>query len=387
MPISDISLASEKPLSDLIRSELDFASEQYGRMLQQLKGQAGYPRTWEKGNRVLTDASDWTSGFFPGSLWLLFEATEDVKWRDAAHAYTAPLESMKCDRGTHDIGFILYCSFGSGWRLTGNPAYREILQEAAVTLGTRFNPTVGCIKSWDWHPDWVFPVIIDNMMNLELLLWAAREGRNPSLAKLAVRHALTTLRNHFRADASCCHVVDYDLESGRARRQLTYQGLADHSAWARGQGWALYGFTMMYRETRLPEFLTLALRIAKFIVRHPRLPEDLVPLWDFDASPDAGTPRDTSAAAIICSALLELSDFIDAGPAARYRAVAHRQLRSLSSSVYRAALGENGCFLLKHATGHLPHSSEIDVPLNYGDYYYLEALLRARRQLAHANPP
>lgn len=385
MPSSHASLHAEGSLAEIVRDDLAFAAAQYERMLLQLVNRPGFPRTWENGKLTLANRSDWTSGFFGGALWLLFEATGDSKWREAAHAFTAPLEPAKHERGTHDIGFILYCSFGNGWRLTQDPAYREVLLAGARSLGTRFNPTVGCIKSWDWNSAWSFPVIIDNLMNLELLLWAAREGPDPALRAMAVSHANTTMRHHFRADASCCHVVDYDVSTGAVRQQLTHQGLTDESAWARGQGWALYGFTLMYRETRLPAFLAHASRIAEFILNHPQLPEDKVPYWDFDAPAASETPRDTSAAAVICSALLELSEFVPEEPAARYRAVAQQQLRSLSTADYRAPLGGNGCFLLRHATGHMPHHSEVDAPLIYGDYYFLEALLRARRQLTATN--
>lgn len=379
--LSSNSLRAETSLAEIVRDDLAFATTQYDLLLRHIAGQAGFPRSWEKGNVVLAPASDWTSGFLGGSLWYLFEATGERKWRDAAHAYTAPLESNKHDRGTHDVGFVLYCSFGHGWRLTHHPAYREILLEGARSLSTRFNPVVGCIKSWDWAPQWTFPVIIDNMMNLELLTWAARESGESALRDIAVSHANTTLRHHFRADASCCHVVDYDVNTGAVRERVTHQGLADDSAWARGQAWALYGYTMMYRETHLPAYLAHAARVAEFILQHPRLPADKVPYWDFDAPITPETPRDSSAAAIISSGLLELSEFVSPEQASRYRAVAHQQLRALSSPAYRAPLGENGCFLLQHATGHMPNRSEVDAPLNYGDYYFLEALLRARRQL------
>ncbi|HEY0946857.1 MAG TPA: hypothetical protein VGD81_16370 [Opitutaceae bacterium] len=229
-------------------------------------------------------------------------------------------------------------------------------------------------------------MIIDNMMNLELLTWAAREGGVPEFHDIAVAHASTTLRHHFRADSSCCHVVDYDVSTGEVRGRFTHQGLADDSSWARGQAWALYGYTMMFRETRVPAYLAQAVRIAEFILNHPTLPADKVPYWDFDAPAAPETPRDSSAAAIICAGLLELTEFVPSEAADRYRAVAHQQLRVLASAEYRAELAENGCFLLKHATGHMPHKSEVDAPLNYGDYYFLEALLRTRRQLTQADP-
>lgn len=374
--------ATEPSLDEIVRDDLVFAAAQYERMLDRIADQPGLPRAWEDGRIRLTPPHDWTTGFFPGALWLLYEATGQQRWEEAARRYTALVEPAKHNRGTHDVGFVLFCSFGQGWRLTRDPAYRDVLLEGARSLSTRFNAVVGAIKSWDGHAEWSCPVIVDNLMNLELLTWAGRAGAEPRFALIATAHADTTRRNHFRADASSFHLVDYDATTGAVRGRQTHQGLADGSSWARGQAWGLYGYTMLYRETRQPEYLAQAGRIADFIARHPRLPEDKVPYWDFDAPPGDATPRDASAAAIICSALLELSEFAPAGPAAEYLRLAHQQLRSLSSPRYRAPLGEQGCFLLQHATGHRPQNSEVDVPIIYADYYFLEALLRARRQLA-----
>ncbi|PTX95834.1 glucuronyl hydrolase [Opitutus sp. ER46] len=346
-------------------------------MLAQLERQPGLPRTWENGQLVVTKFDNWTSGFFPGSLWYLFEGTGDTRWREAAERYTALVEPAKDLKRTHDLGFMLYCSFGNGLRLTNDPRYRAVLLTGAASLATRFNPTVGAIRSWD-HGTWQYPVIIDNMMNLELLTWAANAGKEPRFRAIALAHADTTLRNHFRPDASSFHVVDYDVTTGKVRGRGTHQGFADDSSWARGQAWGLYGYTMMYRETKRPEYLAQAVRIADFFLNHPRLPADKIPYWDFDAPDIPRAPRDVSAAAITCSALLELARYVEPGPAATYKAAALEQLRAMSSPAYRAPLGGNGCFLLMHATGHKPKNSEIDVPLAYADYYFLEALLRAK---------
>lgn len=377
---------SKRPIADIICDNFDFAAAQYAYLLDQIGGQPGLPRTWENGVLRLVPFSDWTSGFFGGSLWYLLEGTSDDKWRAVARTFTAMVEPAKRNRGTHDVGFVLYCSFGNGWRLTRDAHYRDVLLEGAKSLGTRFSPVVGCIKSWDGVEQWSFPVIIDNLMNLELLVWAARASEDRSLYNIAVAHASTTLRHHFRPDASSYHVIDYDADTGLVRGRQTHQGMADRSAWARGQAWGVYGYTMMYRETRLPAYLEQASRIAEFITNHPRLPEDKIPYWDFDAPPSPDTSRDVSAAAVICSALLELSEFVPAAAALRYRDLAHQQLRALSSERYRAPVGGNGGFLLMHATGHHPRSSEVDAPLAYADYYFLEALLRARRQLDDATP-
>lgn len=370
------------PLASLARDNLAFAAAQYRFLRAQLGGRRRYPRTWARGRLTLAGAADWTSGFFPGSLWLLFEATAAAEWRDAAATFTAGLEAMKDNRRTHDIGFMLHCSFGNGLRLTGDAHYRAVLLAGAESLTTRFNPTVGCIKSWDTRAEWPYPVIIDNMMNLELLLWAARESGEARYRDIATSHADVTLRHHFRPDASCFHVVDYDPASGVVRKKQTHQGAADGSAWARGQAWALYGYTVMFRETRNPSYLAHAQRVAAFLMDHPRLPPDKVPYWDFDAPQIPNEPRDASAAAIMCSALWELGTFSDGADANRLVNFASEQLRSLCSPTYRSALHENGGFLLQHSTGSFPRNSEVDVPLNYADYYFLEALGRCLRQTA-----
>ncbi len=335
------------------------------------------------GELVVVPARDWTSGFFPGYLWLLGQATGEARWSAAAREYTARLEPEKTNAGTHDMGFKLYCSFGTGYRLTQDAHYRAVLLEAARTLSTRFNPRVGAIRSWDHHRDlWGFPVIIDNMLNLELLFAATRLSGDSSFYKIAVTHANTTLRHHFRPDYSSFHVVDYDSATGRVVKRTTHQGYADASAWARGQGWALYGYTMCYRETHNPAYLAQAEHVAEYILHHPNLPKDLVPYWDFNDPAIPHAPRDASAGAIIASGLLELSTFSKQG--AFYRRQASQLLDNLAKS-YTARPGTNGGFLLLHSTGHKPAGGEIDVPLIYADYYFMEALLR-RQALAAGQP-
>ena len=371
---------AQQPAAELVRTSIAAASDRYGALLAKVQQKPGFPRTVENGEVRLVDVKDWTAGFFPGSLWYLYEATGEARWRAAAIDYTARTAPAKFDRTQHDLGFMLGAGYGNGYRLTGDPAYRDALLAGATTLITRFNPKVGSIQSWDLWKDstWAFPVIIDNMMNLELLTWAARAANEPRYRDIAIAHADTTLKNHFRPDHSSYHLVDYDPQSGAVRKRVTVQGNADASAWARGQAWGLYGYTMMYHETRKDEYLQQAHRIAAFIMNHPRLPADKVPYWDFDDPAIPNAPRDSSAAAITSSALLDLARFADKGMAQRYRAFAEAQLRSLASPAYFAAPGENGGFLLKHATGHKPAGKEIDVPLNYADYYFLEALLRLK---------
>lgn len=385
LPVSILSPHSALPdsspaaLTALVRHAVATAVEQYRALLAQLPESKQYPRTWRKGRLTLVRPADWTSGFFPGALWLLSELTGDAAWCEPAARFTAGLESLKDNRRTHDVGFMLYCSFGQGLRLTNLPAYRDVLLAGARSLASRFNPAVGCIKSWDTRTEWPYPVIIDNMMNLELLLWAARSGGEARFREIAVSHADVTLRNHFRPDGSSYHVIDYDPVTGVPRRRQTHQGAADESAWSRGQAWALYGYTFMFRDTGKPEYLEQAHRVARFILQHPRLPADKVPYWDFDAPNLREAPRDASAAAIICSALLELVQLVEPHHRAVYRVFAEDVLRSLCSPAYLAEPGTNGGFILKHSTGSFPRNSEIDVPLNYADYYFLEAISRFLR--------
>jgi unsaturated chondroitin disaccharide hydrolase len=380
-PRSDAATAGETPMHEVIRNALAVSSKQYEWLLARLPDEGKLPRTFGDGKLQLVASKDWTSGFFPGSLWYLYEATGDTNWCAAAVRYTALLEQEQNNNRTHDVGFILNCSYGNGYRLTRDPHYREVLIQGARTLGTRFKPEVGLIRSWDRGP-WQYPVIIDNMMNLELLTWSAREANEPRLRDIAIQHADKTLKNHFRPDASTWHVVDYNPTNGAVVKKQTHQGAADDSSWARGQAWALYGYTMMYRETRRPEYLAQAGKTACFLMNHPRLPEDKVPYWDFDAPDIPNAPRDTSAAAIMASALIELSEYVEPEPGRQFLQLARQQLRSLSSPAYLATPGENGGFLLRHCVGNLPKNSEVDVPLNYADYYFLEALLRYRAVLA-----
>jgi len=378
LSLSVSSLGVERPLEEVVEESYAFAVQQYGGMLRALEGETRLPRTVDKGGLVLVGPRDWTSGFFPGSLWRIAEHTGDAQWRKAAADLTARVEPAKTYGGTHDLGFILYCSYGQAYRLTADPAYREVLLTGARTLCTRFNPKVGMIRSWDGRP-WSYPVIIDNMMNLELLMWAAKQSGEKRFSDIALSHADQTDRRHFRPDGSAYHIVDYNPLNGKIYGYYAGQGASADAPWARGQSWGLYGFTMMYRETRKPEYLTRAIKLADFLVNHPNLPADKVPYWDYQAAEIPHAPRDSSAAAIMASALLELSTIAEAPKAARYRETAIQQLLSLSSPAYRAPVGENGNFILLHGVGHLPGNSEIDVPLNYGDYYFLEGLLRFRR--------
>jgi len=337
------------------------------------------PRTIDKkGQLELVASRDWTSGFFPGELWYMFEYTKDPKWEEAARKYTDPLEREKMNGGTHDMGFKVYCSFGNGYRLTKDPRYKDIMLQAAATLITRYNPNVGAIRSWDHNRDkWQYPVIIDNMMNLELLFWAFRESKDSTYYTIAVNHAETTMKNHYRTDFSSYHVIDYDTITGDVLNKHTHQGYAHESAWSRGQAWGLYGYTLCYRETKSPQFLQQAQRIAAYIFDNPNLPEDLIPYWDFNAPSIPNEPRDVSAATVTASALYELSTY-DTANAAKYVKWADTILENLSARYLAKKNGDYG-FLLLHSTGSKAHDSEVDVPLVYADYYFLEALLRKQK--------
>ncbi len=338
------------------------------------------PRTISDGKLKMVAASDWTSGFFPGILWYMYESSGDDYWKKKAASFTTLLENEKWNDKTHDMGFKMYCSYGNGYRLTHNPEYKEILIQSAKTLSSRFNSKVGCIKSWDSNK-WKYPVIIDNMMNLELLFWASKETGNPYYKEIAIKHAQTTIKNHFRDDNSSFHVVDYDPETGEVIQKNTHQGYADGSAWARGQAWGLYGFTMAYRETNIKAFLEQAEKIAGFVINHPNLPDDKIPYWDFDAPGIPNEPRDVSAATIIASALYELSNYSNNGD--KYINTADQIMRSLESEKYLAKEGKNSGFLLMHSVSSKPGNSEVDVPIVYSDYYYIESLLRKSKLTVH----
>ncbi len=335
------------------------------------------------GSLALVHPHDWTSGFFPGELWMMYEFTNDPYWRQQAVTYTWPIEEAKMHGGTHDLGFMIGDSFGKAWELTGEQSYFDVVHQAARTLCTRFNPTVGAIRSWDHNAQkWKYPVIIDNMMNLEMLFKMADATGNRKFRDVAVSHADVTLKNHFRPDRSSFHVVDYDPSDGTPRMKMTHQGYSDDSFWSRGQGWGLYGYTMCYRYTKDPRYLDHARGIADWFLSLPNMPADHIPYWDMKApgteSPDnRSVPRDASAASLIASGLYELACYVDADCAAGYRKTADAILASLTEG-YTVAPEEKEGFILDHSTGHHPAGSEIDVPIIYADYYYLEALMRKR---------
>lgn len=339
------------------------------------------PRTTDNGKIVYVPMEDWTSGFFPGSMWLDYDLTKDDKWKKLAEKYCAAIDSVKYLTWHHDVGFMIGCSYLTGYRLMPTEAYKDVIVTAAKSLSTRFRQGANVIQSWDadkgWQATkgWKCPVIIDNMMNLELLFEATKLSGDSTYYNIAVKHADTTLKNHFRVNHSCYHVVDYDPADGMVRKKQTAQGYADESAWARGQAWAIYGFTTCYRYTQDKRYLDQAEQTLQFFLNNKNLPEDLIPYWDFDAPNIPNEPRDASAAACIASALYEMSLYC---PDKDYKNIADRILKSLASDAYKAKIGENGNFILMHSVGSIPHGVEIDVPLNYADYYFQEALVRKR---------
>ncbi|GGH08574.1 glucuronyl hydrolase [Sphingobacterium alkalisoli] len=319
---------------------------------------------------------DWTSGFWAGQLWYAYELTGKIGLRDEADRFTMQLEPLAYEPVIdHDIGFQIFNSYGHAYRLTGDTSYKEVIIAAADSLATLYNPKVGTILSWPRsvpNMDWPHHnTIIDNMINLELLFWASKNGGADSLYDIAVRHAETTMENHFRKDHTSFHVVIYDKDSGKVRKQITHQGIANESLWARGQSWAIYGYTMVYRETRDPKFLDFAQKVTDVYL--DRLPDDLIPFWDFDDPKIPDAPRDASAAAVVASALYELSQYVKPQKREVYLEKANGMLNALSSS-YKS--GSKNSALIKHVTGHLPGGTEINTSINYADYYYLEALLK-----------
>jgi unsaturated chondroitin disaccharide hydrolase len=366
-------------LDSLAAGALRRAAEQVRRSAMSLDPAKGFPRSTDpRGGWTQGPASQWTSGFFAGTLWYLYQHERTPEWRTLAERWTAGLESSKTMTNTHDLGFIIFDSFGHGHLLTGDPHYRDVVMDASRSLATRFNPAVGAIKSWDVEAvtdgrrGWRYPVIVDNLMNLEMLFWAGAHGGDSAWATMAERHALTSARAHVRTDGSTAHVALFDPTTGVLERTVTWQGYSDSSAWARGQAWAIHGLSASYARTRRPELLAAARRSADWFIAH--LPADAVPYWDFRHPAIPNTERDASAAAIAASGLYDLARWSDASSARGYRAAADRMLQSLATS-YMAPPTPNGAVLL-HSTGNRPQGGEIDVGIVYADYFFVEALLR-----------
>ena len=373
-----------KLMKKLIAENFTFAEKQY-QYLEKSTPIDSMPRYFKNNIHINSDAYWWCSGFYPGTLFYIYEYTKNPTVLAEAKNRLKILDPVKNYTLNHDLGFMMYCSYGNGYRLTQNPVYKEVILESAKSLATRYRPNAKVIQSWEitdgglQQKGFVGPVIIDNMMNLEMLEWASHNGGDKKFASIAENHSNSTIKNHFRPDYSSYHVLDYDLNTGKVLKKVTAQGAADESAWSRGQGWALYGYTMMYRFTKDPAYLKQAKGIARFIINNPNLPKDKVPYWDFDAPGIPNALRDVSSASILASAFLELGQYTDGKEKEQYVNLAKTMLKSLSSPKYRAKLGENGGYILMHSVGSIPHKSEVDTPLTYADYYFLEALLRYQK--------
>jgi unsaturated chondroitin disaccharide hydrolase len=384
---------NEKPV--LSKDQIHFIEGQLENTLAVAKDPSMIPRTITKDRDLITvDIYDWTSGFFAGNLWNMYELTSNKKWKIEAEKRTVVLDTIQYFIDSHDVGFMINCSYGNGLKHTGKKEYEKVIIQTAKSLCKRYSPVTKSIKSWNYRKawdgktEWFFPVIIDNMMNLELLFEATRLSNDSAFYKIAVQHALTTMKNHYRNDYSCFHVVDYDTISGQVLDKATCQGFVDQSSWARGQAWGLYGFTMCFRYTKDDRFLKFAENIANYILNHPNLPKDMIPYWDYnvvdagltpewnyDPSKYPNIPRDASAAAITSSALFELGRY-SVKNREKYYSAASKILESLASPDYMTIPGNNKYFILNHCVGSFPHGVEIDVPLVYADYYFLEALNR-----------
>jgi len=355
------------------QNAVETASAQLTQQVEEMGDKVGFPRSIRADTLRLDNIYDWTSGFFPGSLWYMYELTENNFFKDEASKFTGYLHDIRYYKGTHDLGFMVYCSYGNELRLTGDTTTVPVMIQTADNLISRFNDVTQTIRSWDFG-EWQYPVIIDNMMNLELLFWASEYTNDPKYKDIAVRHANTTLEHHFRDDMSSYHVINYDTITGNVISKGTFQGYSDESHWARGQAWGLYGYTVCYRYTKDEKYLKAAEEIARFIMDNVQT-DDLIPYWDYMAPDIPDAPRDASAAAITCSALLELSKYTAQHGTAYYN-YAETILKNLSGEKYLAKTGDNFGFVLMHSVGHLPANSEIDTPINYTDYYYLESLKR-----------
>lgn len=367
----------KKTISTAESAQLNLENR-YSSLLEYQLDSVAFPRSYAFKNKAIVKvpSKDWTSGFFAGNLWQIYELTGNATYKEKAKEWTAFIEKEKFNNRTHDMGFKVFCSFGQGLKHYDNEQYKTVIVESAKTLTTRFNEKIGSIRSWDFNKDiWQFPVIIDNMMNLELLFEATKISGDSTYHNLAVKHANTTLKNHFRLDNSCYHVLDYDTISAQVRLKVTHQGYNDESSWARGQGWAIYGYTMAYRYTKDPKYKARAEATANFFLNHKNLPEDGIPYWDFEDPSIPEAPRDVSAGTVVSSALLELYGYTNNKA---YMDYSKKVVNTLMSEKYILEEDLKIPFLLNHSTGNWPKNDEIDEPIVYGDYYFLETLIRLK---------
>ena len=370
------SFKKDPALLQTIEQEFKDGDAQYQVLMKALP-EDKFPKTFfpKTGKHEFSGSGWWCSGFYPGTLFYLHEQTKNPVLEKELTRILKPLEKEQFNKTTHDLGFMMFCSFGNVYLKNPTPEHKQILINSAKSLASRFNPTVGCIRSWDSRNN-DFLVIIDNMMNLELLFWATKETGDSSFYNIAVTHANTTMKNHFRPDYSSYHVINYNATDGSVKQKKTAQGYSDASAWARGQAWGLYGYTVMYRATKDKKYLEQAEHIADFVLNHPNMPADKIPYWDFNAPDIPKALRDASAGAVMAAAFMELYKYTGKDKAKTYYNAGETMIRSLSAAPYNAAPGTNGGFILQHSVGHIPQGTEVDVPLTYADYYYVEAMKR-----------
>lgn len=372
---------SNAVLKKQIATNLSLAVEQY-QILHRNVAADRMPQNFDinTGKMVTSNTKWWCAGFFPGTLWYLYDYSKNTNIKKIAEERLNLMEPEKHFTGNHDLGFMMYCSYGNAYRITKNDKYKKIIDTAAMSLASRFRPKIQSIQSWDSSKNFKCAVIVDNMMNLELLTWVSNNGGDPRFGNIARTHANTTIERQFRPDNAAYHVLDYSLATGTLLKKTTWQGYSDSSAWSRGQGWAVYGYTMMYRLTKDEKYKEQANKIAAFILNHPRYPKDGIPYWDFDAPNIPNALRDASAGAIMASAFIELSGYVTGPLKQKYKKASETILTSLSSPEYLATKGTNGGFLLKHSVGALPLKGEVDMALTYADYYFVEAMLRYLKQ-------
>ena len=371
------SVGEKQRMAKLIKENFEFADSQYQVMMQSIPADK-LPQSFDpKTNQVISrEIQWWCTGFYPGSLFMIYEQTKNEKLKKEAERTLELIAPNQFFTDNHDLGFMMFNSFGNAYRVTKDEKYKQYIFNSAKSLATRYRPQIKSIQSWNKNQYFNCPVIMDNMMNLEMLNWASQNGGDPAFAQIANTHALTAMKTFYRPDYSSYHIVDYDLATGKIIQKRTHQGASNNSAWSRGQAWGLYGFITMYRDTKNKAYLDHAKKIAKFLINHPNMPADFVPYWDYDAPLQPLSKRDASAAAIMASALLELGHYTNGADRAAYVKAATKMIESLSSPVYRNKLGECGGFILNKSTGALPMNSEIEVPIIYADYYFLEALKR-----------
>ena len=371
------SIGEKQKMAKLIQDNFEFADSQYQLMMQSIPAdmlpQSYDPKT---GQVVSREIQWWCSGFYPGSLFMIYEQTKNEKIKKEAERALELIAPNQFFTDNHDLGFMMYNSFGNAYRVTKNEKYKQYIFNSAKSLATRYRPQIKSIQSWNKNQYFNCPVIMDNMMNLEMLNWASQNGADPVFAQIANTHAQTAMKSFFRPDYSSYHVVDYDLATGKILQKRTHQGASNNSAWSRGQAWGLYGFVTMYRDTKNKAYLDHAKKIAQFLINHPNMPADFVPYWDYDAPLQPLSKRDASAAAIMASALLELGQYTQGADKDAYVKAATKMIESLASPAYRNKLGECSGFILNKSTGALPMGKEIEVPIIYADYYFLEALKR-----------